>query len=391
MSTIAADPVSLLQELIRCPSVTPAEGGALQFLATVLAGAGFSVHRPVFSQAGTPDIENLYARFGTGGPCLVFAGHTDVVPPGDEARWRHGPFAGDVADGLVWGRGAVDMKGAIAAFLAATLRRLADGRPLAGSIAFLITGDEEGPAVNGTVKLLDWAKARGERMDHCLLGEPTNPARLGEMMKIGRRGSLNATLTLSGTQGHVAYPHLADNPLRRLPALMQALTAPLDTGTAHFDPSNLEIVSVDTGNPATNVIPREVRLRLNVRFNDIWTPATLAAEIERRARAAAGETVSFAFEPSNAVAFLTEPGPFVELIADAIAAETGTRPALSTSGGTSDARFIKDHCPVVEFGLVGDTMHQIDERTPVTDLERLTAIYGRIIEAYFGGASTSSG
>jgi succinyl-diaminopimelate desuccinylase len=390
-STTTADPVTLLQELIRCPSVTPAEGGALLYLASVLAGAGFTVDRPVFSQAGTPDIENLYARIGEGGPCLVFAGHTDVVPPGDEARWRHGPFSGDVADGLVWGRGAVDMKGAIAAFLAATLRRLAGGRPLAGSIAFLITGDEEGPAVNGTVKLLDWVRARGERMDHCLLGEPTNPARLGEMMKIGRRGSLNATLTLSGTQGHVAYPHLADNPLRRLPVLMQALTAPLDQGTAHFDPSNLEIVSVDTGNPACNVIPGEARIRLNVRFNDLWTPVTLAAEIERRARTAAGERVSFAFEPTNAVAFLTEPGPFVTLVAEAIAAETGTRPALSTTGGTSDARFIKDHCPVVEFGLVGDTMHQIDERAPVADLERLTAIYARIIEAYFGAASTSSG
>lgn len=380
------DPVALTQALIRCPSVTPQEGGALALLESVLTPAGFRVERPVFSEPGQPDVENLYARTGTGGPVLVFAGHTDVVPPGDAARWTHPPFSGEVRDGRLYGRGAADMKGGVAASVAATLRHLAArGVPARGSIAFLITGDEEGPAVNGTVKLLAWAAARGEHFDTCILGEPTNPSVLGDMIKIGRRGSLTGRLTVSGTQGHVAYPHLAENPIRGLVRLVGALMAePLDTGTAHFGPSNLEFTSLDVGNPASNVIPGEARGVFNIRFNDLWTPASLEEEIRRRCREAAGNAVRFelAFEPTNATAFLTAPGPFVEQVAAAVEAETGRRPALSTTGGTSDARFIKDYCPVVEFGLVGQTMHQVDEHVATADLEALTRIYERVLDAF---------
>ncbi|MDV2985064.1 UNVERIFIED_CONTAM: succinyl-diaminopimelate desuccinylase [Methylobacteriaceae bacterium AG10] len=380
-------PLALAQALIRCPSVTPEEGGALSFLADRLARAGFSVERPVFSEAETPDIENLYARIGTAGPVLVLAGHTDVVPPGAVDSWTHGPFSGDVADGFLYGRGAVDMKGGIACMLAATLAFLdRRGPDFGGSIAFLVTGDEEGPAVNGTVKLLDWAKGRGERFDHCLLGEPTNPETLGEMIKIGRRGSLTGRITVHGRQGHVAYPHRAENPIPGLLRLASALIAdPLDGGTAHFDASNLEFTTIDVGKPATNVIPASAKAVFNVRFNDDWTAETLGAEIRRRLEAAAGNAVRFSLDlqPSNAPAFLTQPDAFVDLVADAIEAETGRRPALSTTGGTSDARFIKDACPVIEFGLVGRTMHETDERVALADLERLTAIYGRVLDAYF--------
>ncbi|ACS39389.1 succinyl-diaminopimelate desuccinylase [Methylorubrum extorquens] len=380
-------PLALAQALIRCPSVTPEEGGALSFLADRLSRAGFSVERPVFSEPGTPDIQNLYARIGTAGPVLVFAGHTDVVPPGETEAWTHGPFSGEVADGFLYGRGAVDMKGGIACMLAATLAFLdRHGPDFGGSIAFLVTGDEEGPAVNGTVKLLDWAKARGERFDHCLLGEPTNPDTLGEMIKIGRRGSLTGRITVHGRQGHVAYPHRAENPIPGLLRLASALTAdPLDGGTAHFDASNLEFTTIDVGNPATNVIPASAKAVFNVRFNDDWTADTLGAEIRRRLEAAAGNAVRFSLDlqPSNSPAFLTQPDAFVDRVADAIEAETGRRPALSTTGGTSDARFIKDACPVIEFGLVGRTMHETDERVAVADLDRLTAIYGRVLDAYF--------
>lgn len=382
----SADPVALARDLLRCPSVTPAEGGALALLDTVLSGAGFTVHRIASSEPGAADVENLYARIGAEGPNLVFAGHTDVVPPGDEARWRHGPFAGDIVDDVLFGRGAVDMKGAIACMVAATLDHLAanGGKPQ-GSISFLITGDEEGIAVNGTVKLLQWAAARGETFDHCVLGEPTNPNALGEMVKIGRRGSLNGTLVVTGTQGHVAYPALADNPVRRIVALMAAIMAePLDAGSAHFDPSNLEFTSVDVGNRTVNVIPAEARARFNIRFNDRHTFASLKALIEARARAAAGGgRFHIEWEPSNADVFLTKPGAFVELVCSAIAEVTGRAPALSTSGGTSDARFIKDHCPVVEFGLVNATMHKIDERVATADLAALTAVYRRILDRYF--------
>lgn len=378
--------VDLAQALVRCPSVTPAEGGALALLARVLETAGFAVERPVFSAPGTPDVENLYARYGTGAPVLVLAGHTDVVPPGDEGRWTHPPFAGAIVDGVLYGRGAVDMKGGIAAMLAAALDLVATRPGLPGSIAVLVTGDEEGPAVNGTAKLLEWARARGERFDACILGEPTNPERLGEMIKIGRRGSLSGTLVVHGRQGHVAYPHLAHNPIDGMVRLLAGLKAtPLDAGTAQFAASNLEITTLDVGNPATNVIPAEARAAFNVRFNDTWTPATLEDEIRRRLADAAGDAVRWeaTFEDTNAVAFLTEPNDFVRLVEEAIEAETGCRPVLSTTGGTSDARFIKDYCPVLEFGLVGRTMHQVDECVPLAELERLQAIYARVLETYF--------
>jgi succinyl-diaminopimelate desuccinylase len=384
---MSADPVGLACELLRCPSVTPQEGGALALIEEMLAAAGFAVHRVTFEEPGTLPVENLHARIGTGGPHLVFAGHTDVVPPGDEARWRHKPFAGEIADGMLFGRGAVDMKGGIACMIAAVLDHLAEleGQPK-GSISFLITGDEEGIAVNGTVKLLKWAAERGETFDHCILGEPTSSKALGDTVKIGRRGSLNGTLVVTGTEGHVAYPALADNPVRRIVAIMSAVMAEsLDSGSAHFDPSNLEFTSVDVGNATVNVIPREARARFNIRFNDHHSQASLKTLVEAQARAAARDGhFRIDWEPSNADAFLTAPGPFVDLVAGAIAEATGRAPQLSTSGGTSDARFIKDYCPVVEFGLVNETMHKIDERVATTDLSTLAAIYRRILDRYFG-------
>jgi succinyl-diaminopimelate desuccinylase len=381
-----ADPVALTQALVRCPSVTPAEGGALALLDAVLSAEGFRVERPAFSQPGMPDIENLYARIGDEGPVLVIAGHTDVVPPGDLSAWTHDPFAAEIDDGVLYGRGACDMKGGLAAMLAAAIRYRRENLEAPGSIAVLVTGDEEGPAVNGTVKLLAWADQRGERFDHCLLGEPTNPAAMSDMIKIGRRGSLTGKLTVQGVQGHVGYPHLARNPIRGMVRLLAGLeAAPLDAGTEHFDPSNLEVTTLDVGNPATNVIPAQARAVFNIRFNDLWTPETLAAEIERRLREAAGNTVRYevTFEPTNAVAFLTQPGPFVSMVADAVAAETGRRPALSTTGGTSDARFIKNYCPVVEYGVVGQTMHQVDERVAIADLLTLERICHRLLTGYF--------
>ncbi len=384
------DPVALAQALIRCPSVTPEEGGALALLESVLAAEGYAVHRPVFSEPGTAEVENLYARIGTESPVFVIAGHTDVVPVGDVAAWTRDPFSGEIADGVLHGRGACDMKGGLAAMVAAALRYSRDNPDAPGSIAFLVTGDEEGPAVNGTVKLLDWAQARGERFDHCLLGEPTNPATMSDMIKIGRRGSLAGTLTVNGRQGHVGYPHLADNPIRGMVRLLAALdAAPLDAGTQHFDPSNLEVTTLDVGNPATNVVPAQAKAVFNIRFNDVWTPQTLAAEIERRLHEAAGNTVRYeiAFQPTNAVAFLTQPGPFVAMVADAVEAQTGKRPALSTTGGTSDARFIKSYCPVVEYGPVGKTMHQVNEEVAVADLVALEAITHRLLTAYFAAAT----
>ena len=375
---------TILQALLRCPSITPAEGGALDVVQELLEPAGFVVHRLRFSEAGQPDVDNLYARIGTAAPHLVFAGHIDVVPPGDPASWRFPPFSGEVADGRIWGRGACDMKGGVAAAVAAVLAHLAGSGVPEGSISFLITGDEEGPAVNGTPKLLDWARDRGERFDHCVLGEPTNPTRLGEMIKIGRRGSLTGEIVVEGRQGHVAYPHLADNPIPRLMRLLAALKAePLDAGTAHFDPSNLEVVTVDTGNPSANVIPAEARARFNIRFNDVWSPEALQAEIRRRLGGAGAGAYRLTFAPCNALAFLTEPGAFVKLFAEIVEAETGLAPKLSTTGGTSDARFVTRDCPVLEFGLVGATMHAVDENVPIDDLDRLQAIYGTLLVRYF--------
>ncbi len=387
MSLNPKDPVALTQALIQCPSVTPEEGGALRLLDAVLKERGFESHLVRFSEENTPDIDNLYARIGTEGPCLVFAGHTDVVPTGDETRWTQAPFSGAIVDGILYGRGAADMKGGVAASVSAALNFLEEqGSSFKGSIAFLITGDEEGPAVNGTVKLLEWAKARGEKFDHCLLGEPTNPNRLGDMIKIGRRGSLSGHLVVEGKQGHIAYPHLAENPIRGIVKLIAGLNEePLDHGTDHFPPSNLEFSTVDVGNKASNVIPQSARASFNIRFNDKWTQDSLKAEIENRLRLIAGNNVRYAvtFEPSNADSFVTAPGPFVDMAIQSIEQSTGIRPELSTSGGTSDARFIKNYCPVIEFGLVGQTMHQIDERVPVADIVKLETIYRSFLTRYF--------
>jgi succinyl-diaminopimelate desuccinylase len=383
---MTADPIAIARNLVRCRSVTPEDGGALGVLQSLLTQAGFTVHRTVFTEPGTAPIDNLYARIGTAKPNLVFAGHTDVVPPGNESAWKHPPFAGEVANEMFYGRGAVDMKGGIAAFVAAALDYLGanSGKPK-GSISLLITGDEESVAVNGTIKLLKWAAERGETFDHCILGEPSNVDAVGDTVKAGRRGSLNGTLVVHGRQGHVAYPERADNPIRGLGPLIAALQAPLDQGSALFAPSNLEFTSVDVGNPTVNLIPGEARARFNIRYNDCHSQASLKALIEERAEQAAAGRVHYSFEwqPSNADVFVTKPGPFTDLAVAAIKEVTGRTPKLSTSGGTSDARFIKDYCPVLEFGLVGQTMHQVDECTPVADLVTLTSVYRRIIERYF--------
>ena len=385
---MTADPVAITRDLIRCRSVTPEDGGAIAYLQSVLADAGFAVHRVTFAEPGTAPIENLYARVGTERPNLVFAGHTDVVPPGNEAAWRHPPFGGEIAGDKLYGRGAVDMKGGIACFVAAALDHLAanGGQPKRGSISLLITGDEESVAVNGTVKLLTWAAERGETFDHCILGEPSNVQAVGDTIKAGRRGSLNGTLVVTGRQGHVAYPDRADNPIRGLTTLIAALQAPLDDGSEHFDPSHLEFTSVDVGNPTVNLIPGEARARFNIRYNNCHSQTALKTLIERRAATAAAGRVHFSFDwqPSNADVFVTRPGPFTDLAVAAITEVAGRKPKLSTSGGTSDARFIKDYCPVLEFGLVGQTMHQVDECAPVADLVTLTAVYRRIIDRYFG-------
>jgi succinyl-diaminopimelate desuccinylase len=376
--------LDLCRALVRCPSVTPHDNGALGILEAALKQASFATQRVTFSAPGTPDIDNLYARFGARGPFLVFAGHTDVVPAGDATKWRFDPFGAEVADGTIWGRGTADMKSGVAAFAAAACAYVAQHGSGKGSIGFLITSDEEGPAINGTEKLLRWAHDKGERFDHCIVGEPTSAEVLGDTIKIGRRGSLNGTLLVEGRQGHAAYPGRADNPVPKLMRLLAALTAaPLDKGTAHFEPSNLEIVSVDVGNPAFNVIPAQACARVNIRFNDLWTPETLAAELRRRLDSA-GMQFTLSLEPCNALSFLTTPDAFAKFVADAIERKTGRRPALSTSGGTSDARFIRAYCPVLEFGLVGKTAHMIDEHVTIADVEGLTEIYAAILEAYFG-------
>ena len=384
---MSADPVAIARDLIRCRSVTPADGGALQLLAGLLQSWSFHVELPVFSEIGTPDIGNLYARIGDGPPHFAFAGHTDVVAAGEESTWSHPPFAGEIADGELFGRGAVDMKGAIACAVVASLDHLgARGGQPAGSISFLITGDEEGIAVNGTVKLLQWATERDEKFDHCLLGEPTNAAELGDTIKVGRRGSVNGTLTVIGKQGHVAYPERADNPVRGLVTLMSALMAePLDRGSEHFSPSNLEFTSIDIGNAVVNLIPGEASARFNIRYNDCHSATSLRTLIAQRTQAASATVARWRidWQPSNANVFLTKRSPFVDLVTGAIAEVTGRTPALSTTGGTSDARFIKDYCPVLEFGLVGATMHQVDERTAVADLTTLTAVYRKILDRYF--------
>jgi succinyl-diaminopimelate desuccinylase len=381
------DPLSIAQALIRCPSVTPADAGALGVLETLLKTHGFEVHRVTFSQAGTADIDNLYARIGNDAPHITFAGHTDVVPPGDESAWSHGAFSGEVKDGFLYGRGAVDMKGGIACSVAAVLQYLADngGRPK-GSISFLITGDEEDVSVNGTIKLLQWVSARQEKFDHCVLGEPSNQQELGDCIKVGRRGSQSGTLYVEGKQGHVAYPHRAANPVPDISRLIVALSdEPLDGGSAQFQPSNLEFTSVNVGNTASNVIPGQARAKFNIRFNDHFTQATLKTLVEERLAKACGNRIKahIVWEPSNSNVFLTKPGPFTDLAVAAIEEVTGRKPELSTTGGTSDARFIASYCPVIEFGLLGQTMHQVDERASVADIEKLTKIYRGILDRYF--------
>ncbi|MGX1349208.1 succinyl-diaminopimelate desuccinylase [Bradyrhizobium elkanii] len=387
-----SDAVSIARDLVRCPSVTPVDAGALGVLENLLKTAGFEVHRVTFSEPGTADIDNLYARIGSSAPHITFAGHTDVVPPGDEAAWTLGAFSGEVKDGYLYGRGAVDMKGGIACSVAAVLQYLQDhgGKPQEngnGSISFLITGDEEDVSINGTVKLLKWCAERGEKFDHCVLGEPSNVEVLGDMIKIGRRGSQSGTLVVDGVQGHVAYPHRASNPVPDISRLIVALSdEPLDRGSAQFQASNLEFTTVDVGNTARNVIPGQARAKFNIRYNDNHTQESLRQLVDERLAKACGNRIRahIDWQPSNSNVFVTQPGPFTDLAVAAIEEITGRRPELSTSGGTSDARFISSYCPVIEFGLVGQTMHQVDERTPVADLEKLTKIYRGVLERYFG-------
>lgn len=383
MTLDPTDPVSLAQALIRCESVTPAEGGALTLLENVLVPAGFTCHRLTMSEPGTYDVENLYARFGEHGPNLCFAGHTDVVPPGDEGKWTSPPFAAEIRDGVLYGRGAVDMKGGLACFISAALRYLKAGRAKPqGSISFLITGDEEADSINGTAKVLEWLKAREERLDACIVGEPSNPHALGDAIKIGRRGSLNAELVVRGLQGHAAYPRSADNPIPKLARMIDRLSsATLDEGTSAFEPSSLAVTVISVPNKASNVIPAEARATLNIRYNDLWNRSKIEDWVRLQCEAAAdriGARYTLSFSGTGDV-FLTKPGPLVAAMTEAVRAVTGRTPELSTSGGTSDARFIKDFCPVIEFGLVNATIHQIDERTPIADLEQLTEIYEQFI------------
>jgi succinyl-diaminopimelate desuccinylase len=381
------DALSIVRDLIRRPSVTPLDAGALGVLEDLLKAAGFETHRVTFSEPGTADVDNLYARIGDSAPHITFAGHTDVVPVGDENAWSVGAFSGEVKDGFVYGRGAVDMKGGIACSVAAVLNYLRDhsGKPQ-GSISFLITGDEEDVSINGTVKLLQWVAARGENFDHCVLGEPSNQEEMGDCIKIGRRGSQSGTLIVEGVQGHVAYPHRAQNPVPDIARLIVAVTGePLDRGSAQFQPSNLEFTSVDVGNAATNVIPGQARAKFNIRYNDLHTQDSMRKLIEERVAKAAGNRIRAHIDwlPSNSNVFLTKPGPFTDLAVAAIEEVTGRKPELSTTGGTSDARFIASCCPVIEFGLVGQTMHQVDERAAVADIEKLTKIYRGILDRYF--------
>lgn len=379
----AVDPLALAQALIRCPSVTPADEGALDILTKALDDIGFTCHRLPFSENGTADVDNLYARFGNTSPNFCFAGHTDVVPVGVPEGWSVDPFAADIIDGKLYGRGASDMKTAVACFAAAAQQFVsARGSDFGGSISMLITGDEEAVAINGTKKILGWLDENGETLDDCLVGEPTNPQALGDMVKIGRRGSLNGHLTVNGEQGHTAYPHLANNPIHRLVKMLSAITSEeLDQGTEHFQPTSLQISTIDVGNPATNVIPAEARAAFNLRYNDLHTSASLEKWL-RKIFSTVDDNYTLDIQVSGE-AFLTPPGRLSEIIVCAVEKVTGRTPELSTSGGTSDARFIKDHCPVAEFGQSGATMHKADENIEVNDINRLTKIYLAVLEDYF--------
>jgi succinyl-diaminopimelate desuccinylase len=378
MSKTALDPAELAAALIRCPSVTPQDEGALDLVAAALAKLGFDCHRLVFG-----DIHNLYARRGNGRPNLCFAGHTDVVPTGVSEAWSFDPFSASLHDGALCGRGAVDMKGAIAAFITAAERFLSErGRNSTGSISLLITGDEEGDAVNGTRKVLDWLEQRGETIDACLVGEPTSAESLGDMIKIGRRGSMTGRLIVHGVQGHTAYPHLADNAAHRLVAMLHLLTtAELDQGSEHFQPSTLQVSTIDIDNAATNVIPATARAVFNIRFNDCWASKQLEHWLRQRLDVVGGH---YALNISvSGESFLAAPGLLTDCLAEAIRRVTGRTPELSTTGGTSDARFIRAYCPVAEFGLVGLTMHQVDERVELSDLTALTEIYRTFLGLFF--------
>jgi succinyl-diaminopimelate desuccinylase len=378
------DTVALASDLIRCKSVTPAEGGALGVLESALTPLGFRCRRMPFESEDSPRVDNLYAVRGSGnGRHLCFAGHTDVVPPGNKDDWRQDPFQPTVADGQLWGRGAADMKGAIACFAAAASRFLArQDDDFVGRISFLITGDEEGPSVNGTKRMLETLAEEGERFDACVVGEPTNPERIGEMIKIGRRGSMTGYLTVHGVQGHTAYPHRADNPVHRLLRMLtQAIAKPLDEGSDHFEPSTFQISTVDVGNPATNVIPATARATFNIRFNDRHN----AASLDKHLRAlfdAEGAEYELRLSCSGE-SFLTPPGPLSAMLSDAVRSVTGIEPELSTTGGTSDARFIRNYCAVAEFGMTGQTMHKIDERVALSDLDLLSRVYEALLERFF--------
>ena len=388
--TPLTEPLGLARALIRCPSVTPDDAGALDVLEATLEELGFSCHKLVFSEEGTADVANLYARLGEASPNFCFAGHTDVVPVGNPEGWDTDPFGAEIVDGHLCGRGAADMKGAIASFVAALARFLAQ-RPdgFDGSISLLITGDEEGLAINGTVKVLDWLGERGEALDVCLVGEPTNPEKLGDMIKIGRRGSLVGHLTVFGTQGHTAYGHLADNPIPRLIEMLGAITEKgLDEGTDHFQPSAIEISTIDTGNAATNLIPDRTSASFNIRFNDLHTAASIERWLRQTFDKIGGDKLGGRYELKLQVsgeAFLCPPGEWSELVAGAGEMTVVLRPELSTSGGTSDARFIQRACPVAEFGLPGKTMHKANERTALGDLEKLADIYKAVLDDYFAG------
>lgn len=370
------DPIQLAAELIQLPSVTPKAQNTMDYLGRVLESLGFTVHHMIFEEEGTDPVPNLYARIGDASPNLCFAGHTDVVPVGAADHWSVAPFSGEVKDGSLWGRGAADMKSAIAAFVAAAANALEDGT-VKGSLSLLITGDEEGPAVNGTVKVLDWMRDRGEHIDYCVVGEPTNPHEMGEMVKVGRRGSLHGSLTVTGVQGHVAYPHRAHNPIPDMVQLLATLDGPLDAGNEFFQPSNLEVVDVHVGNDTHNVIPAEAHAHFNIRYNTEYTPESLKAEVTKRLDSA-GVDYDIQWLLSGE-AFLTPPCGLASAVEEAVEAVLGRKPERSTTGGTSDARFIKDMCPVVEFGLVGETMHKVDEHVATADIVALTAIYERII------------
>ena len=383
MNDTALDPAPLAAALIRRPSITPKDEGALEIVAEALEKLGFACHRLVFGENGGDRIHNLYARWDMGHPNLCFAGHTDVVPTGAAEAWSFDPFAATLRDGALCGRGAVDMKGAIAAFIAAAEAFLkARGGDFGGSISLLITGDEEGEAINGTRRVLEWLDERSERLDACLVGEPTSAQSLGDMIKIGRRGSMTGRLTVHGTQGHTAYPHLADNAAHRLVAMLHALTTvELDSGSAHFPPSTLQVSTIDIGNPASNVIPAAARAVFNVRFNDCWTADRLKRWLIERLDLVEGRYTLDTVVSGEA--FLVAPGPLTERLAEAIRYVTGRSPEYSTTGGTSDARFIQAYCPVVEFGLVGLTMHKVDERVELADLSALTKIYRSFLDLYF--------